>query len=168
MRAILVLLVGAMAVLGVTASGFAAGATVNMATAMVDGASKQILTNANGMTLYYFTADTATKSGCTGGCGSVWPALLSTSAPTAAPMLPGKLTIVKTDNGPQVAYNGHLLYTYSRDQAPGDTNGNGIAGKWFAATVDLKAALASVPNLCCSGPSGNGGGGMSDGGKGGY
>ncbi len=136
------LVVGLLIVFGITGSSVAAGETVGMASAKVDGASKQILTNAKGMTLYYFSGDTATTSGCTGGCGSVWPALLSTSAPTLAAMIPGKLTLVKTDNGSQVAYNGHLLYTYSRDQAPGDTNGNGIAGKWFAATVDLKAALA--------------------------
>jgi predicted lipoprotein with Yx(FWY)xxD motif len=178
MRTMLLLLIGAMVVLAVPASSVAAGETVGMATAKVDGASKEILTNAKGMTLYYFTGDTATTSGCTGGCGSVWPALLSDAAPTAAPMLTGKLTLVKTANGSQVAYNGHLLYTYSRDQAPGDTNGNGIAGKWFAAPVDLKAAVVPAPTWCCSagyGSSsgygnggGNGGSGMSDGGKGGY
>ena len=169
MRTILLLLIGAMVVLAVPASSVAAGETVGMATAKVDGVSKEILTNAKGMTLYYFTGDTATTSGCTGGCGSVWPALLSDSAPTAAPMLTGKLTLVKTANGSQVAYNGHLLYTYSRDQAPGDTNGNGIAGKWFAATVDLKAALVTFPTAAYrvvgdgSGSSGNGeGGGMRD------
>ena len=174
MRTIMVLLVGAVAALTFAPSAVAAGETVGVAAAKVDGASKQVLVNAKGMTLYYFTSDTATSSACTGGCGSIWQALTSDSTPTAASMLPGKVSVVKTANGQQVAYNGHLLYTYSRDQAPGDTNGNGIAGKWFAATADLKAQAVTY---CCTTPSssgsgysyGNGGGngGGSGGGNGG-
>jgi hypothetical protein len=47
---------------------------------------------------------------------------------------------VKTANGSQVAYNGHLLYHYAADTAVGQTNGQGMGGKWWVASVDLKAA----------------------------
>jgi len=40
-------------------------------------------------------------------------------------------------NGNQVEYNGHLLYAYSGDTAPGQTNGEGLLGKWFVATPGL-------------------------------
>ena len=42
-------------------------------------------------------------------------------------------------------YNGHPLYTYSKDGDSGDAYGQGIGGKWFAATPDLAAAAASPP-----------------------
>ena len=124
-----------------------AAATVKTATATVNGKSVTILTNAQGMTLYYFTPDTATTSACTGGCASAWPPLLSTgsSTPTSATTLPSTLSVVTTTNGSQVAYNGHLLYTYSGDTAPGQTTGEGKAGKWFVCTPDL-AAVGSSSN----------------------
>ncbi|TMC88875.1 MAG: hypothetical protein E6J10_02220 [Chloroflexi bacterium] len=37
----------------------------------------------------------------------------------------------------QVEYNGHPLYTYSGDTAPGRTNGEGLLGKWFVSTPSL-------------------------------
>lgn len=118
----------------------APSAAVMTATATVKGQSTTILTNAQGMTLYYFKPDTATTSACTGGCASTWPPLLATGSgsPTSAGTLPGTLTAVTTANGNQVEYNGHLLYTFSGDSAPGQTNGEGKAGKWFVATSDLK------------------------------
>ncbi|MDQ2907290.1 MAG: hypothetical protein M3Y81_27600 [Chloroflexota bacterium] len=117
------------------------GAIIKTATATVKGASKTVLTDVQGKTLYYFTPDTATTSACTGGCATNWPSLLFTGSgqPTASGTLPGTLTVVATANGQQVAYNGHLLYTFAADAAPGDTKGEGIGGKWFVATTDLKA-----------------------------
>jgi len=117
-----------------------APANVMTATATVKGQSATILTNASGMTLYYFKPDTATTSACTDGCATTWPPLLMTGSgtPTSATTLSGTLTAVSSGNGNQVEYNGHLLYTYSGDTAPGQTNGEGLFGKWFVATTDLK------------------------------
>jgi predicted lipoprotein with Yx(FWY)xxD motif len=122
------------------AASSGSSALVKTATATVQGKSVTILTNAQGMTLYYFTPDTATSSACTGGCAQTWPALLLTGSgsPTASSTLPGTLSAVTTANGNQVEYNGHPLYTFSGDTAPGQTNGEGIGGKWFVATTDLK------------------------------
>jgi predicted lipoprotein with Yx(FWY)xxD motif len=124
-------------------------ALVQTATATVKGQSKTILTDAPGKTLYYFTPDTATTSACTGGCAQTWPPLLATAsgAPTSATTLPGKLTAQTTANGNQVAYNGHLLYTYGGDTAAGQTNGEGLFDKWFVATTDLAAGSSSSSAL---------------------
>lgn len=118
----------------------ATAATVKTATATVQGKSVTILTDAQGKTLYYFTSDTPTSSACTGTCAQNWPPLLfnGSGTPTSDTTLPGTLSVVQTANGNQVAYNGHLLYTFSGDQAPGQTNGEGLFGKWFVATTDLK------------------------------
>ncbi len=110
----------------------------------VNGKSETILANAQGMTLYYFTADTATKAACTGTCAGIWPPLLftGTGSPTSASPLSGTLSVVTDANGKQVEYNGHPLYRYSKDTAPGQTNGVGFKGKWFVATTNLKGQSA--------------------------
>lgn len=114
-------------------------ALVQTATATVKGQSQTILTDVQGKTLYYFTPDTATTSACTGSCAQTWPPLLATgsSALTSAASLTGKLTAQTTANGNQVEYNRHLLYIFSGDSAPGQTNGEGLFGKWFVATPSL-------------------------------
>ncbi|HEV2284230.1 MAG TPA: hypothetical protein VGX75_17730 [bacterium] len=54
-----------------------------------------------------------------------------------APSLPGRLDVVRDVHGQQLSYNGHSLYRYAKDTAPGQTNGEGVAGKWFVAAPDL-------------------------------
>lgn len=130
-----------------TPSISAAGTTLHTASATVGGKTVTLLTNAEGKTLYYFTADTPTTAACSGGCASTWPPYLSSNAgaPTSANALTGKLAVQTTANGKQITYNGHLLYTYSGDSAPGQTNGEGIANKWFVATNDLAASTTQQP-----------------------
>lgn len=141
-RRMTVLFAGAAAlVLLAAAAGpaaFGAAYTVDTATIMVKGVSTKVLTDAKGMTLYYVATDTPTTSSCTGGCAKTWLPLLSASAPTTEEPLPGKLAVVKTANGSQVSYNGHLLYTFEGDSAPKQANGQGLGGKWWVAKVDLK------------------------------
>lgn len=122
----------------VTPSKPTGGTAVSIKTApvTVNGKSVTVLTNAQGMTLYYRTSDTA-SSVCSGSCASAWPPLLSSSVPPSASSLPGKLTVLTDANGSQVEYNGHPLYTYSGDSGPGQMNGQGIAGVWFVVTTDL-------------------------------
>ena len=126
-------------------AAFGAAHTVDTAAVTIKGTSAKVLTDAKGMTLYYVDSDTPARSSCTGGCAQIWPPLLSTSAPTSEDPLPGKLTLVKTGNGSQVAYKGHLLYRYSGDSAPHQANGQGIAGKWWVAKLDVKAAMGGGP-----------------------
>lgn len=118
-------------------SNTSGAAQVKTASAMVKGQSATILTNSQGMTLYYRTSDTASASTCTGSCASAWPSLLTSGSPVAASSLSGTLSSLHDTNGTQVTYNGHLLYTYSGDSKPGDTNGEGIGGVWFVATANL-------------------------------
>ena len=126
------------------ASGSAAICTRSV---QVNGSAKQALVTPSGRTLYYFTSDTATTSACSGGCVATWPPLLTSSsqmAPIAG--LSGALTTINGSGGTQIAYNGHPLYTYSADQAPGDTKGEGLFGKWFVATADLAPAGSNNNN----------------------
>jgi predicted lipoprotein with Yx(FWY)xxD motif len=113
--------------------------SIKTATVTVNGKAETILTNAAGMTLYYRTSDKPPTTVCSGGCASAWPPLLVTgsSVPSSAASLPGKLSVQTDANGNQVQYNGHPLYTYSGDSAPGQTNGEGVAGIWFVVTSNL-------------------------------
>jgi predicted lipoprotein with Yx(FWY)xxD motif len=45
--------------------------------------------------------------------------------------------VYKNANGKQVISHDHSLYTYGGDSAAGQTNGEGLFGKWFVATPDL-------------------------------
>ncbi len=112
---------------------------VKTATAIVGQKSETILTDINGRTLYYFTSDVFHQVACTAGCIDTWPPLLfkGIGSVNAQTKLPGNLITENTPNGNQVVYNGHYLYTYVGDSAPGDTKGEGIGNKWYVATPNL-------------------------------
>ena len=116
----------------------ATAATVRTAPAAVAGKTQTILVNSSGLPLYFYQPDTATKSLVTGGVAALWPPLTS-AAPTAAGAR-GTLTVVNDAHGHQVAYNGHLLYTFTSDHA-GQVTGQGVQN-FFVATPGL-APLAS-------------------------
>jgi predicted lipoprotein with Yx(FWY)xxD motif len=96
-----------------------------------------LLTNANGLTLYWFAPDTSTKSACYGSCAAYWPPV--TGNPLAGPGVTGRLgTITRTDGTTQATYDGHPLYTYIGDHAPGTASGNNInlnGGLWHDVPV---------------------------------
>jgi predicted lipoprotein with Yx(FWY)xxD motif len=124
---------------GTTPTASSSGTLIKTATATVKGTAQTILTNSQGMTLYYRTSDKPPSTVCSGGCAGAWPPLVvsGSGAPTSAASLSGKLTIVADANGKQVEYNGHPLYTYSGDTGPGQTTGEGVAGVWHVCTPSL-------------------------------
>jgi predicted lipoprotein with Yx(FWY)xxD motif len=132
-------------------TGSASAMTMKTATLTVGGKSMVVLTNAQGMTLYYRTSDTPTSI-CSGGCASAWPPVLSKTMPSVSAKLPGTLSLMNDANGSQVAYNGHPLYTYSGDSAPGQANGEGFGNIWFVAPTDLPAT--TTPSGSTPTPSG--------------
>ena len=104
-----------------------------------------VLTNAKGFTLYWFVPDTATKSNCNGSCTTFWPPVKGPV--TAGAGVSGKLgTITRADGSTQATYNGHPLYTYAGDTAPGQNKGNGLnisGGVWHEVTTSGSAPAAS-------------------------
>jgi predicted lipoprotein with Yx(FWY)xxD motif len=104
-----------------------------------------VLTNSKGLTLYWFGPDTSTTSNCTGQCATYWPPV--TGPVTAGPGVTGTLgTITRADGSVQATYDGHPLYTYVADTAPGMNKGNGLnlsGGVWHEVTVSGSAAPAA-------------------------
>jgi predicted lipoprotein with Yx(FWY)xxD motif len=134
--------VAALVVLGVSvahaggpAPAPASGGRAILKTATIGGVT--VLTNAKGFTLYWFAPDTPTRSACYGACVGYWPPL--TGPPAPGPGVTGKLgTIKRTDGTTQASYNGHPLYTYVGDTAPGQAFGNNLnlnGGLWHEVTV---------------------------------
>lgn len=129
-----------------TACGGSSGpaTVVETASATVNGTSTTILADAAGMTLYYLKSDTPSQITCSGACATTWPPLLAPSGTASGSGLSGTVSVLNGPNGNQVLYNGHPLYHFSGDKAPGDTNGEGIGNKWFVATATLAQASASA------------------------
>jgi predicted lipoprotein with Yx(FWY)xxD motif len=129
--------VAALALLGVavvSAGGSplaAADVGDTLKTVKIDGVD--VLTNADGLTLYWFVPDTATSSKCFGSCAIYWPPV--SGSPSAGPGVTGKLgTIKRPGGGLQATYDGHPLYTYIGDRGPGQANGNDLdlnGGFWY-------------------------------------
>jgi len=131
----------ALVLLGVTVAGAGTNTAVTggsgqeLKTATVHGVT--VLTNAKGFTLYWFAPDTATKSVCNGSCAQYWPPV--PGHVTEGPGVTGTLgTITRSDGSSQATYNGHPLYTYVSDTAPGQANGNNLnvnGGLWHEIAV---------------------------------
>jgi predicted lipoprotein with Yx(FWY)xxD motif len=120
---LVVALFGAATAVAVEAPTLATGGIAHLTTRGVGGTT--VLTNAQGLTLYWFAPDTATMSKCSGSCTAYWPPV--TGAPMLAPGLRGTVgTIVRSGNVLQSTYRGHPLYTYIGDAAPGETSGNDL------------------------------------------
>jgi len=112
-----------------------------------------VLTNSKGFTLYWFGPDTSTTSNCTGSCATYWPPV--TGPVTAGPGVTGTLgTITRPDGTVQATYDGHPLYTYVADTAPGQNKGNGLnasGGLWHEVSVSGSAAPAASPATSSAG-----------------
>jgi predicted lipoprotein with Yx(FWY)xxD motif len=141
-------------------SAAVAAATGPLSTRTIDG--KTVLTNSAGFTLYWFAPDTATTSKCTGTCAQYWPPVKGPA--TAGSGVTGKLgTITRSDGSTQATYNGHPLYTYAGDTAPGQAKGNGInasGGLWYEVLASSSSGSGggSAPASSPSASSGGGGG----------
>ena len=163
--AAMALMVAACAGTGAAGAAGSAGSSVRVVSSPSTGSSSTalktrkingvtVLTNAKGFTLYWFGPDTSTKSNCNGSCAAIWPPVKGPA--TAGPGVTGKLgTIKRSDGSIQATYNGHPLYTYVADTAPGQARGNGLnvnGGLWHEVT----ASGATAPKASASSAGGNG------------
>jgi len=98
----------------------------------IDTPKGKTFVDAKGMTLYTFDKDTGGKSMCNGPCAENWPPLMASD--DAKP--DANMTILARDDGKKMwAYKGKPLYTFKKDTAAGDINGDGfLNGAWHLAT----------------------------------
>jgi len=109
--------------------------------ALVNSASTaslgDLIVGPNGRTLYAFKKDTGAASACSGACASEWPPLTTSGKLTSSGDVPmASLKTVKRDDGKlQVTFDGHPLYYFAGDSAPGQANGQGLddfGASWWA------------------------------------
>jgi predicted lipoprotein with Yx(FWY)xxD motif len=128
---------------GSSTSSPAAATAGSLKTATIGGAT--VLTNSKGFTLYSFAPDTSTKSNCNGTCAQFWPPV---QGPATASGVKGTFgTIKRSDGSTQATFDGHPLYTFAADTAPGQTKGNGLneqGGVWHEITTSGSAAPVST------------------------
>ncbi len=95
------------------------------------------LVDDKGRTLYYFAKDVNGTSTCYGTCAEKWPPFTPSSL-----IVPSTLNladfqfIVRDDGTVQLAYKGQPLYYWINDMKRGDTNGHGVKGVWFVASIE--------------------------------
>jgi predicted lipoprotein with Yx(FWY)xxD motif len=103
------------------------------------------LVDSSGRTLYLFEADKSATSTCNGACAAAWPPLTTTGAPTAGTGVKASLlgTSKRDDGKMEVTYNGHPLYYFANDAAPGDLKGQGVdafGAEWYAVSPEGQTA----------------------------
>lgn len=124
---------------GTSAGGGTSGTTSGAAAVTVQTRSGPVgtfLTDGSGTALYMFASDTSSMSTCSSTCATFWPPLTTTGTPTASGSATSSMlaTITRSDGSKQVSYDGHPLYLFKEDTAPGDTNGQGssnFGAKWW-------------------------------------
>lgn len=115
-----------------------------------------VLTTTDGLTMYWFVPDTATKSNCNGSCATYWPPVKGPVSAASGVSLPDKFgTITRSDGTKQATYDGHPLYTYSGDPGPGQVTGNALkasGGLWYAMTPNgAKPSASASPSKSSGG-----------------
>ena len=131
----------------VAACGGGGGSKPAAPGALVNGSDTaglgSIVVGPNGRTLYVFLKDTGPKSTCSGACAAEWPPLTTTGKlTTSGGVSSSALKAVRRSDGKmQVTFNGHPLYYFSGDSAPGDAKGQGLntfGAKWYAVSPSGK------------------------------
>jgi predicted lipoprotein with Yx(FWY)xxD motif len=138
---------------GTSTSSPAAAAAGTVKTATIAGVT--VLTSSKGFTLYSFAPDTPTTSKCYGACAQNWPPV--TGPVTAAGVTGTFGTITRSGGSVQATFDGHPLYTFAGDTAPGQNKGNGLnaaGGLWH----EITTSGAAAPAAGSTSSSGSGGG----------
>jgi predicted lipoprotein with Yx(FWY)xxD motif len=106
-----------------------------------------VVVDGKGWVLYRFDKDTVkpSVSNCTGACAKVWPPIKFTKKLKLTGISRSLIGNIMTKDGIcQLTLGGWPLYRYSKDVNPGDTNGQGVGGTWFASTPEGKKAQAAA------------------------
>ena len=109
-------------------------------TAMSTSLGDVLADGRTGRTYYVFRADGKDQPTCTGACARIWTPVTGSQIGVAGTVSyrPGEFKLVaRPGGGPrQLSVGGHPLYLYTGDHLAGQTNGQGVQGRWFAIGAD--------------------------------
>jgi predicted lipoprotein with Yx(FWY)xxD motif len=106
-----------------------------------------ILVDSQGMTLYHLSGEVNGKFICTStACLGVWHPLIAPSSGTPSSEVGSLGTVKRPEGTVQVTYKGTPLYTFTGDQQPGETKGQGIkdVGTWSVVTTSSSSTPSST------------------------
>ncbi|MDQ0597251.1 putative lipoprotein with Yx(FWY)xxD motif [Streptomyces canus] len=108
----------------------------------------EIVIDKNGHTVYRFLKDSPwpMKTACTGACLEKWPVIAPVDAEDtkgidlkgSGPTGQGYVVFDRPDGLKQQTIDCVPIYTFAGDKKPGDTNGQGVGGTWYAVAPDGK------------------------------
>ncbi|EGX54496.1 lipoprotein [Streptomyces zinciresistens K42] len=108
----------------------------------------EIVIDGNGMTVYRFMKDSPwpMKTACVGQCVKKWPVVAPVAADDtkgidlkgSGPRGQGYVVFDRPDGRKQQTIDCVPIYTFAGDKKPGDTNGQGVGGTWYAIRPDGK------------------------------
>ncbi|SMD32785.1 Secreted repeat of unknown function [Reichenbachiella faecimaris] len=115
-----------------------------------DATLGDVLTDANGVTLYVFAKDVAGSSNCTEGCLDSWPIFYAKEAEISSGLESADFGVITHANGAkQTTYKGWPLYYYAPAgdgelEAANNTSGEAIGGVWFVAKPNYTIMYANA------------------------
>ena len=110
-----------------------------------DASLGNVLVDAEGKSLYFFSKDTKTASNCADGCLNSWPAFYTANIQVGSGLDSSDFgTITRADGAKQTTYKNWPLYYFANDNTAGDTNGDGVGGVWFIAKPDYSVMYANA------------------------
>lgn len=107
--------------------------------ATADSDLGEIVVDAEGMTVYYFSSDVpdSGESTCEGDCLAAWPPVHADSEDPQVDGVTAEVgTITGNDGELQVTIDGRPVYLYQGDAAPGDVTGQAVNDVWWAVAPD--------------------------------
>jgi predicted lipoprotein with Yx(FWY)xxD motif len=97
----------------------------------------EVLVTSDGMTVYGFTADMNGTSSCTDACAQNWPPVAVDGSTLPSGLDDAIFSVItRPDGSYQLAAKNQPLYTFAMDEAPGDTNGQGVINAWWVVKPD--------------------------------
>lgn len=104
-----------------------------------------IITDNNGMSLYFFSKDVAGASVCVDGCAITWPPFYKENPSIGTGLAASDFTVItRPDGNKQTAYKGWPLYYYSKDAAAGDVNGDAFGNLWAIGKADYTVMFGNT------------------------
>jgi predicted lipoprotein with Yx(FWY)xxD motif len=97
----------------------------------------EILVDGEGLTLYVFLSDGPGESTCEDACAEAWPPVPGDDVTDDLASGSAEIgTITRSDGSQQAAIGDRPLYYFVGDEAPGETNGQGLNGVWWVVGPD--------------------------------
>lgn len=104
-----------------------------------------IITDNNGMSLYFFAKDVAGASACVDACAITWPPFYKENPSIGTGLTASDFAVINRPDGTkQTTYKGWPLYYYSKDAAAGDVNGDAFGNLWAIGKADYSVMFGNA------------------------